>query len=246
MPVSRVCHGMSESLLPISDQRSAGTPDRSQLHRGQGEHGHRQAHDEQADAVEGVGNGDRTQSAECGIQQSAERECAGDDDDRRVEREHRLHEHRAGVEHDRQQDEHVADQKQHRNEPAQARIAEAPFEQLGRRRALVLVVHRHEHVGEHEQTGRGAELPPGDEQHLRPVHADDLLGTDVGQQQRAGDERPGSGRRRPGNSPSIRRCCAASARRPTRSAARPARSGRRTPKPGSDSRSTITPVEPWR
>ena len=157
----------------------------------QREPGHQPAHHQQHHAHVGIVDGDGAQAAQRCVGQARQREQHRDREDRQVRLEQRLHEARAGVQHHRQQDEHVAQQEQHRHRaPQRGAVRQPLLEQLGARGAVVLVVHRHQHLGQHQQARGGAELPPHLQHVLRAVHAHDLLGADVGQQQAAGDERP--------------------------------------------------------
>ena len=64
------------------------------------------------------------------------------------------------------------------------------LQQFCRRRAVVSVVNRDEHIGENEQADDSGELPPCQEQHLVPVHAHQLISREICQRDRAGDEVP--------------------------------------------------------
>ncbi len=56
--------------------------------------------------------------------------------------------------------------------------------------ALILVVNRQENFGKYYQAGNRRQFPPGQQGHLVAVHADQLVGTEVGQRYGTGHKNP--------------------------------------------------------
>jgi hypothetical protein len=104
--------------------------------------------------------------------------------------EQRLEKQRARVEHDREIDEHVAEQEEDRDAGAQVFRSILPLEQLRRGRAIVAIIDRQEDVAEHQQACDRRQLPPGKQEHLVAVHPDKLVRRKVGERDRPRHERP--------------------------------------------------------
>ena len=64
------------------------------------------------------------------------------------------------------------------------------LEQFCRGRAIVAIIDRDEHKGEDEQADHSGQFPPGKQQHLIAIHANQLVRREIGQRDRAGDKIP--------------------------------------------------------
>ena len=176
----------------VADQGEAfgGNAGQVEIDRLEGQNHDQNRNAEHADTRNGVGHGDGTQTAENGIGRTDQRERNGKGEDRPVDAEHGFQEQRARVEHDRQEDDDIAGKEQEGDQGPDVLVVIALSQQLGRRPAIVLVVNRQEDKGENDQAGDGGKLPPGQQQHLVAIHPDQLVGRQVRQRDRAGDQDP--------------------------------------------------------
>ena len=164
--------------------------DEVEIHRGEREEDDDERETQHTDAREGVHHGDGAQTAEDGVSGAHDSEQRREEEQRQVGPEQRTHEQAAAVERGRQVDDHVAEQEQARDQRADAAPAVTPLEEFRHRGAVVAVVDRHEHEGEDHQPDETRDLPPREQQHLVAVHAHELVGREVRERDRPGDERP--------------------------------------------------------
>ena len=150
-----------------------------------------QRRSEHAHPGDRIVNGNGAQSAKDGIERARHAQHGRQRQQWQIGAGYRPKEQRAGVERDRQIDEQIAGQEQRRDESAQGRRVIAFLQQFGRSGAALAIIDRQEHQRENGEAGHGRKFPPRQQQHLLPVHANQLIGGQVGEGDGAGDERPG-------------------------------------------------------
>ena len=150
-----------------------------------------QGRSEHAHPGDRVVNGYGAQAAKDGIERACHAQHGRQRQQRQIGARHCAQEQRAGVERDRQIDEQIAGQEQRRDEGPQGRRVIAFLQQFGRGGAALAIIDRQEHQSQDGEAGHGGEFPPGQQQHLLAVHANQLIGGQVGEGDGAGDEGPG-------------------------------------------------------
>ena len=101
-----------------------------------------------------------------------------------------MNEQRAAVKHCGDKNEQISQQEQQTNQGANSAIVVALFKKLGRGRAVVTVVNGQDNFGQDDQPYHGCQFPPRQEHHLIPVHAHQLISTQIGQRDRARNDDP--------------------------------------------------------